>query len=161
MDSLGDKLRSRREEKNLTTYQAAKETKISQHYIEAFEDDEFSQFSSGTQLVGFLRIYAECLGLNPDRAVLLYRKTLLQEQPSPIKELLQDKKKGHPLPWKIAGICIGVAAIFLWVVINNRDSLVSFFRPSKDSAEFSVIAVTEAMTQRDVAGRGRVHSPVG
>jgi cytoskeletal protein RodZ len=62
--TIGEILRAAREEKKLTVEQVNRETRISVQTIRALERDDFGSFASETYLKGFLRNYAEFLGLD-------------------------------------------------------------------------------------------------
>lgn len=63
-DTLGIILKNSRESKNLNIAQVAKGTRIRAHYIQAMEADDFAFLPSPVQARGFLRVYAEFLGLD-------------------------------------------------------------------------------------------------
>ena len=89
MESLGQKLREAREKHNYNLEQVARDTNISKSYLEALEEENFGVIPGDTYVLGFLRNYAEYLGLNPEELVGLYRNLRIQEQPMPMSELLQ------------------------------------------------------------------------
>jgi cytoskeleton protein RodZ len=66
MPTPGEKLRAAREGRNLSIAQVAKITRIRNYYIEAMEADDFSSMPSAVQARGFLRLYADFLGLDLD-----------------------------------------------------------------------------------------------
>lgn len=66
-ESVGEMLRNAREAKNLTVAQAHQSTKISVEVLESLEQDDFGAFASETYLKGFLRSYAQFLGLDADK----------------------------------------------------------------------------------------------
>ena len=63
---IGQKLRQARQGRNLSLEQAANETYIRLHYLEALERGDFNQLPSKAQARGFLRAYASYLGITPD-----------------------------------------------------------------------------------------------
>ncbi len=63
-DSVGARLRQARELRHLTLEQVSEATKLRTHYLQALESDDYSAISSAAQGRGFLRIYAEFLGLD-------------------------------------------------------------------------------------------------
>src|SRR5512143_2422172 len=63
-DSIGARLRQARELRNLTLQQGSETTKVRSHYLQALENDDHSAIPSAAQARGFLRIYAEFLGLD-------------------------------------------------------------------------------------------------
>ncbi|ADN03055.1 helix-turn-helix domain-containing protein [Spirochaeta thermophila] len=108
MESLGAVLKNAREEKGISLYQAEKDTFILRRYLEALEAEDFSAFPGETYLMGFLKSYAEYLGLDPQRMVSLYRNIRLQEQEPPIEDLV-----GRPrsFPWWILLVVLLVIGV--------------------------------------------------
>ena len=71
--SLGNLLRAQREERGLTLEQAEEATRIRRRYLEALEAEHFAELPGEVYVRGFLRLYAEYLGLNPDEVLSRYR----------------------------------------------------------------------------------------
>lgn len=65
METLGQKLAAARMQKKLTASEAAKGTRIKVQHIEAIEQDDFIDIPASAYAKGFIRIYAEFLGLDP------------------------------------------------------------------------------------------------
>ena len=65
-ESIGQKLKAARESRRLTLDQAADATRIRAPYLQALENDDYSAMISAAQGRGFLRLYADFLGLNLD-----------------------------------------------------------------------------------------------
>ena len=63
---IGDKLRESRRELEISLEQAAEETRIRIHYLKALEEGDFSRLPSKAHERGFLRSYAEYLGIDAD-----------------------------------------------------------------------------------------------
>jgi transcriptional regulator with XRE-family HTH domain len=68
-DSIGVRLKRKREERRLTLEQASETTRIRVHYLKALESDDLSSMPSAAQARGFLRMYAEFLGLAMEELV--------------------------------------------------------------------------------------------
>ncbi len=113
MESIGDKLRTTREEKSLSIDQVARDTNIAKRYIVALEDEAFAEFPGEPYLVGFLRNYSDYLGLDSEEIVGLYKNFKIQEQPVPMEELLETKKRrtGGPRVYYIVSAAVVVALI--------------------------------------------------
>ncbi len=110
MQALGELLRTTREERGYTLDQVVHETNISRSYIEDLEGERFENFPAEAYLIGFLRTYADYLGLDPDKTIALYRNHKLKEEPSPIEALVGKKKqKISPLFFIIGGVIIVLA----------------------------------------------------
>jgi cytoskeleton protein RodZ len=118
MESIGNKLQSARAAKGVTVEQAVRDTHMTKRFIEAMEAEDFDQFPGEAYLLGFLRTYASYLGLEGEEVITLYHNIKLQEQPAPIDELL-DRKRRAPIPVKVLLLIFllvllgGVVALFL------------------------------------------------
>ena len=97
MESIGEKLRLARERNNLTIEQVARETHVAKRFLKALEDEDFAAFPGETYAMGFLRNYAEYLGLNAEELVGIYRNLKIQEQPLPMNELLEARPRAPSL----------------------------------------------------------------
>jgi len=68
-ESIGQQLKKARQTRNLTIEQVTQATHIRAHFIEAMEDDDFDALPSPVQARGFLRLYAETLGLSLEELI--------------------------------------------------------------------------------------------
>ena len=115
MKSLGDMLKTAREERGISMDQAVHETNISRNYLEALEKEEFDEFPAEAYLVGFLRNYSDFLGLDPDKIVGQFKNYRLSEEPTPIQELVGPPKGAAArkiLPWMIVVAGLAAAGVF-------------------------------------------------
>lgn len=118
MDSLGDRLRETRKERNLTIEQVVRETNISKHFIQAIEMEDFSNFPGETYIIGFIRNYAEFLGLKGDDFVQLYRNLIIQGQDLPLEELVTFSRKGPSNRILLfGGIFVGIVLLVFFVFL--------------------------------------------
>ena len=65
MATLGQILKEAREKKSATASQAAAATRMKIQTIEALERDDFSRIAAPMYARGFIKLYAEYLGLDP------------------------------------------------------------------------------------------------
>ncbi|MFH0879742.1 MAG: helix-turn-helix domain-containing protein [Lentisphaerota bacterium] len=72
MESLGQQFKTARTKKKVTPSQAASATRMKVQLIEAMERDDFSRMAAPTYARGFIRLYAEYLGLDPAPLVQSY-----------------------------------------------------------------------------------------
>jgi cytoskeletal protein RodZ len=72
--SPGAVLKRCREFHDISLEEVSQTTKIGIVYLRALEEDQISGFASLTYLKGFLRIYSDYLGLNPDDMARMYDK---------------------------------------------------------------------------------------
>jgi cytoskeletal protein RodZ len=69
---LGDALRERREHKGVTMQQAAEDTRIREKFLEAIESGDYQSLPGTVYTKGFLRNYAQYLGLDAEEMLALY-----------------------------------------------------------------------------------------
>lgn len=110
MKTPGIVLREQREKKSYTQQRVASETNISLQYIIALEDDMFNQFPGEPYLLGYLKTYAEYLGISQDTILAIYENYKLAEAPIPMHELMSRE------PFKIPGWLIGLTLSLLLAI---------------------------------------------
>ena len=107
MESLGNKLKTAREERGLSHTEVSQEINIASRYLEALEKENFSLFPGEPYALGFLRNYGEYLGLNVEELLFLYRALKIQEQPAPVEQLLRGPSSSSKnTKWMIAVLVI-------------------------------------------------------
>ncbi|MEI7604264.1 MAG: helix-turn-helix domain-containing protein [bacterium] len=74
MKKAGEILKESRLKKNLTINDVFEGTKIRPSYIESIENSDYKSFQSQTSARGFLKNYANYLGLNSDNIIAVYRR---------------------------------------------------------------------------------------
>jgi len=114
MKSLGDTLKSAREERGISMDQVIHETNISRNYLEALEAEAFEEFPAEAYLIGFLRNYADFLGLDADKIVGQYKNYKLSEEPTPIEQLVGPPRGSairKVLPWIFLVLILGAGGI--------------------------------------------------
>jgi len=111
MNSIGELLKSTREEKGYSLELIARETNISRSYLQALEDENYDVFPGEPYLIGFLRNYCNFLSLSPEEVITRYKNIKIQEQPAPVEALII---KRNPIPsWVVLALGGGVIAILL------------------------------------------------
>lgn len=119
---LGDRLRKEREARGLSIRDVSSHIFIAPKFIEALEKEDFGVFPSETYLIGFLRTYADFLGLKADDIVAEYKQIKTQTADTPIRELTSITKQsffieGHnfrKILYIFLGIAIPVFLIYLF-----------------------------------------------
>ena len=80
MRTVGEILAEKRKELGLSLEEIEKETKIRRRYLEAIEKNEFSKVAESTVVKGFIRNYAQALGLVPETALAVFRRDFRENQ---------------------------------------------------------------------------------
>jgi cytoskeletal protein RodZ len=118
VESLGEKLKTARENKGYNFDFVGRETNIAVRYLEAFEKEDFSVFPGESYLIGFLRNYGEYLGLDIQELLSIYRAMKIQEQEIPVEQLLKG-------PSRLPRILITTAVVL--VLLGAIGGAVYFF----------------------------------
>src|SRR5919106_4613997 len=74
-DGLGEFLRRERELRHVSLDDVAERTKISRRYLEAIEEERYDRLPGETFVRGFIRSYAQSVGLDPDDTLLMYNQS--------------------------------------------------------------------------------------
>ena len=73
-DPLGERLVAAREARGIDLLRAERETKIRRAYLAALERGDFASLPGAVYVRGFLRNYAQYLGLDPDEAIAQWHR---------------------------------------------------------------------------------------
>jgi cytoskeleton protein RodZ len=72
--TLGEQLKNLRSEGRVTLFEVSRETKIPVKYIEMIEEGKYEKLPPDVYVKGFLRAYAEFLGVEPRKIINLYER---------------------------------------------------------------------------------------
>jgi cytoskeleton protein RodZ len=120
--TIGEILRAAREGRRLTVEQVNRETKISAQTITALEADDFDGFPSETYLKGFLRTYADFLGLDGGKlwAMIRARSSSTGGGAGPsweIEQTVREEKLGPPRVVRRLVVPLMVVAILVLTLL--------------------------------------------
>jgi len=112
---LGEILLMARQSRGIELERAARDTKIRTRYLAALEAGDFRELPGTVYTKGFLRNYAQYLGLDPDVVVAHYRRELggrAGERVSIVAKTLRAPRGGLTLtPGLLVGIVLTLAVI--------------------------------------------------
>ncbi|MPL60602.1 Cytoskeleton protein RodZ [bioreactor metagenome] len=134
MPTVGEILRSEREKQGLSIKDIEKATSIRTLYLSSIEADNYSVIPGEVYLKGFIRNYANCLGLDAKELLELYRQTsnLTDLEPektsddcertavTPVSDRVGGSSKTNKL------IVVGLVSVFLigilsWAIGNRNN----------------------------------------
>jgi len=117
MTNFGASLKKARESKGVSLDQIAAETRISTRFLSAIENEQFHLLPGGIFNRGFVRAYAETVGLNVTEVIAEYERLseVRQSMDAPPEAgALQPKRSGRLYP-VAAGLLVLVIVIFYLV----------------------------------------------
>src|SRR3989344_1732239 len=80
MIKIGAKFKDSRIKKGLTLEEVSSVTKIRKEFLEAIEDGEYKKLPSSAYALGFVRNYADFLGLDENRSIALFKREFDSEK---------------------------------------------------------------------------------
>ncbi len=105
MEAVGQKLKSAREAKGLSIEEVSKMTKLSEKSLIALENDRYEELPASPYIKGFVKLYAQSVGLDPTQVLEAFRKNQVGETK---QVLVLEKDKGGEVPhlWEILAALI-------------------------------------------------------
>ena len=117
--TLGDQLKAARLEKGLTLEEVAETTRVRRAYLEAFEEMRLDALPSRPFTIGYIRAYADVLGVPADAAVDRFKAeepVLVEPLPNPVGVL---DERDPRIGMFIAGAIVIIAAIMTWNIAQH------------------------------------------
>lgn len=111
-DSLGSRLKSKREKQNITLDSAEHETKIRSHYLKAMEDSQFEKLPESHRK-GFVRQYATYLGFDA-QSIASELSYLVPETAQ--KQIFSPGRIEKETKWLITPRLLGIATAIIVLV---------------------------------------------
>jgi cytoskeletal protein RodZ len=128
MESIGETLRGARHNKRASLEDASRATKIKMEILEQLEADEFDRLAAPTYTKGFLRLYAEYLGLDGQSLVDAYLRSQggLRRQGLHMeteKTIRARKPRELKLPLGSVGLVVAGLTVAVFGVVLGKNSI--------------------------------------
>lgn len=153
MNEIGQKIKQAREEKGIEIKEVQQATKIRSKYLRAIENGNFEIVPQEVFLKGFIRVYANYVGLDGEKILAEYNQ--LQSSP---KDKSEDKDKQAPkedsiienllkiihkkvqMNWKqgVVAIVVLVSIISIGLFLYRSGSVVKVFEAAQNVGKESV-----------------------
>jgi cytoskeletal protein RodZ len=114
--TLGETLRQARLDKGVSLADAARETRIRRSYLEALEAEDTAALPPAVYARGFLKTYAEYLGLNPQSMVDLYQPSARREPGPPLRAAVPHVAIPRQIP--LRPVLYGVSSIIFVALLG-------------------------------------------
>jgi cytoskeletal protein RodZ len=175
METIGQQLRGARERKKISLETAAQATKIKAEYLGALESNQFERIEAPVYVKGFLRIYAQYLGLDAKPLVSQFvgiksaEPVALVEPPKPITHRPIGKTSTAVIPepqtpmsptlmLALLGVVVGVV-VLIWAAWG----VISWLNHSKNetkTVEKAATSTTPAKVGADAYVKPKSPGPV-
>lgn len=143
--SLGSLLRKSREERNIGLDEAVKATRIRRHNLEALEREEWDKLPSQVFVKGFVRSYAEFLGLDKELVINCYERSFPGQkyQPRVLQEISTQSGR-----WRLILVISFLAVSLTAAIIYLRERNISVIEKAYQYLETERIGHEPEDTQR-------------
>lgn len=145
VQTVGEMLRNARLKRGLTVAEVAEELCIRKSYVTAIEDMDYANIPPVPYGVGFIRSYAQFMGLNSDRIISSYRQFMTEEnggKKTPNEESVETSKPHFKHIF--LGLC-GLAALFIaWSVMPLSEQVEEFREDAASVVATPVIVENDA-----------------
>jgi cytoskeleton protein RodZ len=125
--TLGEKLRQAREERGISISEVAEQTRISPHYLDSIENDDYRTLPGGIFNKGFVKSYAKYVGIDEQEALQDYSRLIAtqegvsSDEPKTYKPevLTDDRASSSMIPTIVfAVIILGLMTWGLLTLVN-------------------------------------------
>jgi len=130
LETVGQDLRAARLRRGDDLATVSKALKIRKDHLEAIEEDRLEQLPGRTYAVGFVRSYADYLGLDTVQCVDRFKSEIAgrsdAETVAPVTVIDEDEHRRLPQGWKIiAGVVVLLMLYGAYYVLSNTNSMMS------------------------------------
>jgi cytoskeletal protein RodZ len=130
---IGDSLREARLRRKLELSQVERDTHIRGKYLRALEDDRFDTLPGIVYAKGFLRSYADYLGLDGSRFVDEYNARFAPEEDEPpagVPVRLRRRRSAHGRRLLVAPLAAAAIGLVAWQLSSSGSERDATFEPS-------------------------------
>jgi cytoskeleton protein RodZ len=120
---IGNSLREARLRQGLEIPRIEAETKIRGKYLRALEEEQFEVLPGDTYVKGFLRTYADYLGLEGQLYLDEYNSRFTTAEETPVAQSTAPKRRSRPVESNFIVIALaGIVAVTVLVLVGLREA---------------------------------------
>lgn len=149
--TVGELLRLEREGQRVTLSQLSREIRVKEAFLEALEENRFSDLPAAVFVKGYVKAYARVLGFDPQPMLGLLRRDFGESAKGKLvaqeflKPVIRKSRTTSPLNLATSGVVGVFLVLFLYIGIRWYGFIsppkVSLFEPAEDSVVSSQVLV--------------------
>jgi len=125
MANFGASFKKARDSKGLSIAKIAEETRISSRFLEAIEHEDFHLLPGGIFNRGFIRTYAERVGLDPAAALSEYEQLIKTQEPEQqVVQFEEPSSKGEKNFYPVVIGALALAIVIFYIVTRDPGNTV-------------------------------------
>lgn len=113
MESLGHYLKVQRKLRGISLEAVSGSSKVAPNWLELLERDAFDKLPGEIFTKGYLRLYAEAVGLDPEDVILRYEVIAKKHEVAKLHPLKFWQRRDF---WKAVVMLAGIAGILYWAI---------------------------------------------
>ncbi len=137
----GEILKKRREDLGLDIKEISAQLRINPAYLIAIENDSFEKLPVEVYTKGYIRCYAEFLGVDPGPIIQYYNGHLSRPQPSMIIPIAFSKKKSSKINYIIPFFLMAFVVFLIFSYISKKNT-------GDSKINFSEVSVAEPISEK-------------
>ena len=154
MFEIGNSLREARLRQGLDLPRIEEQTKIRGKYLRALEEERFEVLPGETYVKGFLRTYADYLGLEGQLYLDEYNSRFTTAEEPPVAQSTTPKRRSRPVESNLVVVALaGIVAVTVLVVVGLREA------GSDPQNEPPIVPATTGQTTTDSTATGTTAGP--
>ena len=154
MFEIGNSLREARLRQGLDLPRIEEQTKIRGKYLRALEEERFEVLPGDTYVKGFLRTYADYLGLEGQLYLDEYNSRFTTAEEVPVAQSTTPKRRGRPVESNFVVVALaGIVAVTVLVVVGLREA------GSDPQNEPPIVPATTGQTTTESTATGTTAGP--
>jgi cytoskeletal protein RodZ len=151
---IGNSLREARLRQGLDLPRIEEATKIRGKYLRALEEERFEVLPGDTYVKGFLRTYADYLGLEGQLYLDEYNSRFTTAEEAPVAQSTAPRRRGRPVESNFVVVALaGIVAVTVLVVIGLREA------GSDPSNDPPIVPATTGQTTTESTATGTTPGP--
>lgn len=113
MESLGHYLKVQRKLRDISLEEVSRTSKVAPNWLTLLEEDAFDKLPGDIFAKGYLRLYAEAIGLNPDDVILRYELQSRTEEEDALRPIPFWRRRDMR---RLGVLVFGIAALIYWLI---------------------------------------------
>jgi hypothetical protein len=160
---IGSALRMAREDRALELSDVERATRIRAAYLAALEEERFDRLPGRAYVKGFLRVYADFLGLDGRRLVETFNDRFPETEPQELAPPTVERARPRPSAWlqpfpvTVAFVALALAGVAAWrLTTSHHPGRAAPLRPPTTTAPAAAAPTTTSKPAHPVAWHGRL-----
>lgn len=113
MESLGHYLKVQRKLRGISLEDVSRLSKVAPNWLHLLEIDEFEKLPGDIFTKGYLRLYAEVVGLDPEDVLLRYELVARRNEEEALSPRPWWRRRDI---WRALGLFLGTIAFGYWII---------------------------------------------